>query len=222
MMLAVINMAAAETDAAPKERTKTGIGQYGDSAVFQGVLLKLDLFTPAYSAISTKGKLQSYELSASVRLKNHFYPTLEGGYTFGTIATDSATHKCNGGFMRIGMDFNGLRKKVGIPHAILVGMRVGTAYQKFDLYGLTESSLDRVENGGPDRLGNKKWDTWIELTAGCNVNIASGFYMGWQLRVKFLLTYKRKEGQAMPYYIPGFGESTDTGWGANYYIGWRF
>jgi len=193
-----------------------------DSTIYQGVILKLDLFTPAYELLRTKGRLQSYELSASVRLKNHFYPTLEGGFCTGSLATDSATHKGTGGFMRVGMDFNGLRKNVTSPNAVLVGLRVGAAYQNFALLGLSESSLDRAEGGGPDRYGNKRWDAWIELTAGCNVNIVSGFYMGWQLRVKFLLTYSRKEGQAMPYYIPGFGDITDTGWGANYYLGWRF
>ena len=213
---------AAEKKAEKKAGKKAGAGIYDEKAVFQGVFLKLDLFTPAYEAIRTKGKMQDYEISASVRLKNHFYPTLEAGASFGTLVTDSATHKGKGGFMRIGIDFNGMRKNAGGPHAFLVGLRVGTAYQNFGLYGLSETSLDRAENGGADRVGNKRWDAWMEVTAGCHVNIAGGFYMGWQFRFKLLLTYKRKEGEALPYYIPGFGDFSDTNWGANYYIGWRF
>ena len=54
--------------------------EYADTAVYQGMSLKLDLATPILELARSKGKIQDYELAINVRLAQRFYPTLELGY----------------------------------------------------------------------------------------------------------------------------------------------
>ena len=162
-------------------------------AIYQGTQVKLDIASPALIAGISKGQIQHYEIGVNVRLKDRFYPTLEAGY-----ATP-------GGFIRVGTDINPLKKHPESPHALLVGVRIGTSVQK---KGYT--------------------DCWGEVVAGCQVEIAkvqqTAFYMGWMGRLKILFTRDTisKNGITLPTYIPGFGNRDNTGWGINYYLGWRF
>ena len=174
--------------------------------IYQGTTVKLDIATPAIVAGVSRGRLQQYEMAVNVRLRNHFYPTLEAGYAGGrTEQGDTLTYNDHGGFFRVGLDINPLRKHPESPHALLIGIRVGTGFQP------------------------KKVDCWGEIVAGCQVEIAkvgkTAFYMGWMGRFKFLFT-RQPDGlsaaDCWPIYIPGFGHRDDIGWGASYHLGWRF
>lgn len=153
--------------------------------IYEGTQIKLDIASPILTPALNNWQMQHYELAANVQLKHRFYPTLELGY-----ATP-------GGFARIGCDINPLKKHPESPHALLVGIRIGTAVQT-----------------------KAETDCWGEIVLGCQVNIAKGFYMGWMGRIKLLFT-REKEGQTRPIYIPGFGERSNVGWGVNYYLGFK-
>jgi len=174
--------------------------------IYQGTTVKLDVATPAVVAGISLGKLQQYELAVNVRLRNHFYPTLEVGYAGGrTEQGDTLTYNDHGGYFRAGLDINPLRKNPDSPHALLIGIRIGTGFQP------------------------KKTDCWGEIVAGCQVEIAkvgkTAFYMGWMGRFKFLFT-RQPMGlyaeECWPIYIPGYGHRSDIGWGASYHLGWKF
>ena len=156
--------------------------------IYQGTQIKLDIASPIIVPALNQWKIQHYELAVNVRLKDRFYPTFEAGY-----ATP-------GGFFRVGADINPLKKHPESPHALLVGLRIGSGYQV------------------------KKADCWGEIVAGCQVNIAAGFYMGWMGRFKFLFTRATEDadGNAYPTYIPGYGTRDNIGWGVNYYLGYKF
>ncbi|MBR4706071.1 MAG: hypothetical protein IKP02_10875 [Paludibacteraceae bacterium] len=175
-------------------------------SVYQGMTLKLDIVTPALTAGLSKGKLQQYEVAMNWRLKDRFYPTLELGYAGGiTQKGDTLKYNAHGGYFRVGCDINPLKKHPDSPHAMLIGIRIGTGIQ------------------------GKKTDCWGEIVAGCQVEIAkvknTAFYMGWMGRLKILFT-REKEGLAAdqmgPIYIPGFGDRNNIGWGLSYHLGWQF
>ena len=170
---------------------------YSDTAVYQGTFLKLDAFTPVYEVARTKGALQNYEVAVNVRLINKLYPTIEGGYAFGKFSQDSITQSVNGGFLRAGLDINPLKKSIRSPHALLVGLRVGTSLQQ-------------------------QCDAWGEINAGCQVKIVSGFYMGWTFRLKLLFTNRDATASVAPVYIPGYGQRNHLSWGLAYCLAWRF
>ena len=167
--------------------------------VYGGTQIKLDILSPILTPALNNWNMQQYELAVNVQLARRFYPTFELGYAGGKTHNDSVQYNGQGGFARIGCDINPLKKHPESPHALLVGIRVGTAIQN-----------------------NWETDCWGEIIVGCQVNIAKGFYMGWMGRLKLLFT-REKEGQSTrPIHIPGFGERSNVGWGANYYLGYKF
>ena len=149
-------------------------GQTNDS-IYNATQIKLDIASPVVIAGIHQWQMQHYEIAANVQLAKRFFPTLELGYAGGkTHRGDSIQYKGQGGFFRVGCDINPLKKHKDSPHALLVGLRLGTAVQT---KGYT--------------------DCWGEIIAGCQVEIAkvqkTAFYMGWMGRFKVLFT-RDKEG----------------------------
>ena len=175
---------------------------FSNDSIYMGTIVKLDIASPIVVPATTGWGVQNYEIAANVRLAKRFYPTLELGYAGGTIAQDTVIrYNAHGGFFRIGADINPLKKHPESPHALLIGLRLGTAVQS---KGYT--------------------DCWGEIVAGCQVEICevgkTAFYMGWMGRFKVLFT--RQQRYFPPEYIPGFGYRNNLGWGVSYHLGWKF
>ena len=201
----------------------------GKSSIYGGTQIKLDILMPAIVAGTSKGALLNFEIASNVRLAQRFYPTFELGYTGGkTSRGDSLYYAGQGGFFRVGADICPLKKHPERPHALLVGIRLGAAVQD------CQQVMHEAE-----QFKGVRGDCWGEIVAGCQVEIAqvgkTAFYMGWMGRFKALftrtLTAEVKATLAadvvdispyMPIYIPGYGKRENIGWGANYYLGWRF
>lgn len=187
--------------------------------IYQGTIVKLDIGAPAVMAGFSKGKLQQYEIAVNVRLLDRYYPTLELGYAGGETSNDSISYSGHGGFFRVGLDINPLRKNIKSPHALLVGVRLGTSVQGYR-QGLTSEATHPFV---------RKADCWGEIVAGCQVEIAkvknTAFYMGWQGRIKCLFT-RQAEGlpaeEQWALHIPGFGHRNNIGWGLSYHLAWKF
>ena len=218
--------------------------QIARAPIYNATQIKLDIASPFIIPATSQWQIQHYEIAVNVRLKDRFYPTLEMGYAGGTKTQgDTLTYKGQGGFFRVGVDINPLKKHPESPHALLVGVRLGTAVHEFthdavrtqagvgnSEEGLVSTSDFQVHKSGV--LG----DCWGEIVIGCQVEIAKGkpkangktpmaFYMGWMGRLKCLFTrqlegYPATEMKAI--YIPGYGKRDNIGWGLNYYLGWRF
>ena len=99
-------------------------------SIYNGTMLKLDIASPIVVSAANKWKMQHYEMTVNVRLAKRFYPTFELGYAGGsTTQGDSLSYNGHGGFFRVGCDINPLKKHPDSPHALLVGVRIGTAVQ---------------------------------------------------------------------------------------------
>jgi len=211
--------------------------------VYQGMTIKYDLGATAVTLAISKAKMQHYELAMNWRLINRLYPTFEVGYAGGTqMQGDTLTYSGHGGFFRVGLDINPLKKSAAdSPHALLVGVRLGTSVQQYaqDLViieaGMTDSNtgITGVSDFHARATGSRA-DCWGEIVAGCQVQVAKnkksklegGFYMGWMGRLKCLFTRSAPkddmEALARPIYIPGFGTRDNIGWGVSYHIGYKF
>ena len=172
--------------------------------LYGGTQVKLDIASPIIIAASNNWQMQHYEMAVNVRIKDRFYPTFELGYAGGTTSQgDSILYAGQGGFFRAGVDLHPLKKHPESPHALLIGVRFGTAVQD---YSQSVSGSDSLISSGKltlesdTKYGAKKGgvlaDCWGEIVAGCQVEVAkvgnTAFYMGWQGRFKFLFT--RKDG----------------------------
>ena len=195
-----------DTIVAQEDTAELTIERKERKQIYQGTIVKLDILSPLLMSGLNGWKIQHYEVAVNVRLANRFYPTLEVGYAGGQMQQgDSIFYNAHGGFFRAGADINPLKRSPGSPHALLIGVRVGTCFQP------------------------RKADCWGEIVAGCQVEIAkvknTAFYMGWMGRFKILFTREAENLTAAemgPIYIPGFGHRSNMGWGASYHLGWKF
>ncbi len=219
VLLLLSGLVWAESATVPRHKDGTRI--YADTAIYQGMSLKVDIGNTIIELATSKAKVQSYEIAMNWRIKQRLFPTFELGYTLADTQAEGGKHYGQGGFARVGLDLNGLKKHPENPNALLVGLRVGTALQKYDL---TQVNLNSGYWGDvyADYIGMFQADCWGEVVAGCQVQVWEGFQMGWYLRFKVLFTRKAKDEKVLPYYIPGFGYRDDTNWGINYYLAWSF
>ncbi|MCQ2323306.1 MAG: DUF6048 family protein [Paludibacteraceae bacterium] len=199
-------------------RFKDGTRIYADSAIYQGMNLKLDIANTIIEAAVSKGKTLSFEMAWNVRLKQRFYPTLELGYAQSEAEAYGGKHNGKGGFFRAGLDINGLKKHPERLNSLLVGVRVASAFQGYDLTNVMVNGTDYKL----DFYNQFQADCWGEIVAGCQVQVWEGLQFGWYVRYKILFTRTAKEGKVLPYYIPGFGYRQDSNWGVDYYIGYKF
>ena len=200
--------------------TMVSAREYGDSAIYQGLSLKLDIATPIIEVARSAGKIQSYEVAMNVRLAKRWYPTLELGYALADCSADGGHHHGHGGFGRIGLDISALKKGVS-ENCLMVGLRVGTSCQSYQLTNV----LRQGTYWGTARVDypqQTRWDAWGEVVAGCQVQVYKGFQMGWYVRMKILFTRTDKNGGALPYYMPGYGFRSDVNCGINYYLAYKF
>lgn len=204
------------------ERLKDGTRIYSDSVIYQGMNLKLDIATTIIEAASSKGSVLSFEAAWNIRLKQRYYPTLEGGYVNARASANGGIQEGEGGFFRVGLDINGLKKHPERLNAAMVGIRIGTGLLSYDLLGVENNNSYWAAGKRMDFLNQFRADCWGEVVAGCQVQVWEGFQMGWYVRFKILFTRTAKDGEVMPYYIPGFGYRDETNWGVNYYIGYKF
>ncbi len=194
--------------------------QYPDTAIFQGMSIKLDIAMPILELARSKGKVQDYEMALNVRLAKRFYPTLELGYAIAETSADGGFYGGQGGFARLGMDLSALKKGAS-ENCLMVGLRFAGAYQRFQITDVPIYG-DYWPMGKVDYFNQRKFDCWGEIVAGCQVQIWKGFQMGWYIRMKLLFTRTDKHGDALPAYLPGFGYRNDTNWGINYFLGYKF
>ena len=191
---------------ATEDSAELAIARKERKEIYQGTTVKLDILSPLLVSGLNGWRIQHYEVAVNVRLANRFYPTFEVGYSGGqTQQGDSIYYNSHGGFFRAGADIDPLKRNPGSPHALLIGLRLGAAFQP------------------------RKADCWGEIVAGCQVEICkvknTAFYMGWMGRFKILFTREAENLTAAemgPIYIPGFGHRSNLGWGASYHLGWKF
>lgn len=201
---------------------KDGTRIYADTAIWQGMSIKVDLGTPIMEYIVSRQKIKTVEIAMNCRLKNRWYPTLELGFAQAAAKADGGSYDGNGGFFRVGLDINGLRKNVKALNALLAGIRIGNAFQDYNLYGVTMNDNYWGKMSKHDFPHQFRYDVWGEVVAGVQVHIWEGLQMGWYVRLKILFTRKSDVDNVMSYYIPGFGYRDNTNWGFNYYVGYKF
>lgn len=210
-----VRPSARDKAAKMQEQAVTQAATAAEEAIYQGVNIRIDLLNPVLDLARSEWHTYSIETAVNVRLKNRFFPTLEGGYAGRFLQEkDAATplYEGSGEFLRIGLDINPLKKHPERRSCLLIGARVGTGWQKLRTPALLAEQPK----------GLLIADAWGEIDAGVQVEIVKGFNMGWAVRMKFLFSTNSHDELTTPYYIPGFGYRNDMNWGFDYYIGYAF
>ena len=183
---------------------------------FQGFSFAIDLFPLGQKLLTDFG---GAEMSLKLNLYNTFFPVFELGYALCDHSDGNTliNYKTNAPFMRAGIDFNLLKDKFQ-DNKLFVGARYGFSSFKFDISG--PEITDPIW-GGSSTFSYTDINTtshWFEIVAGAQVKIYRTFHMGWLVRFKREIT-SSKNDYAQPYFIPGYGTTTNTtSWGASYHL----
>ncbi len=173
---------------------------------FQGFTLSADLIGPGMYLLGDYG---SAEASLRLNLRNTFFPAAELGLARCDYTDDNTfiNYKTSAPYLRAGLDFNLLKDKFQDNHLFL-GLRYGVSNYNFDISG---PALTDPVWGGDEPFSYHDIRTtsqWLEIVVGAQVKVWHTFHMGWFIRYKHELN-STKSPYAHPYYIPGYGITTN-------------
>lgn len=184
-------------------------------AWFQGLELSTDVVGPAMLALGDYG---TTEVALRLNIRGKYFPIVEVGYADceKTEETTSLTYTTSAPYFRVGCDFNLLRDKHDI-YRLYIGVRY--AYTSYE-YDLSHPGITDPVWGGTSEyaiLGESASYSWVEALAGVQAKICGPVHLGWSLRYKSRVS--SNEGSlGKSWYVPGYGESGTSGFGATFNI----
>ena len=163
------------------------------------------------------------ELVGDYRITKKFYAAGELGNEEKTTADDNLNYTTKGSYFKVGFDYNAYENWLDMENMIFIGMRAGvgsfnhklnrfTIYQPGNYYGVTTNTSDQEFNGLSA--------SWLEVVSGLKAEVLNNVYVGFSLRINYLMSNNEPEGFAN-LYIPGFNktyENSKFGAGINYSI----
>ena len=163
------------------------------------------------------------ELIGDYRITKKFYAAGEIGNEEKTTADDNINYTTKGTYFKVGFDFNAYENWLDMENMIFIGMRAGvgsfnlklnsfTIYQPGNYYGINTNTSDQEFKGLSA--------SWLEVVSGLKAEVLNNLYVGFSLRLNYLMSNNEPEGFAN-LYIPGFNktyENSKFGAGINYTI----
>lgn len=171
-------------------------------------------FIPGYSA---------HVLTLDYEIDYLYYPVIEAGLFDLKKEQESMNYSSDGGFVKLGMDYNIIGIQGPWDYDMLFGgARIGIAQYNHSARDIV------IENNywgdyQPDNIETENLNAfWVELVAGLKVEVLRNLFFGWSLRGQLMIT-KNKDDKIPPYMIPGYGKG-DNGIniGIQYIISYRF
>ncbi|MFD2909646.1 DUF6048 family protein [Flavobacterium ardleyense] len=162
------------------------------------------------------------EVVADYRLTNRFYLAGEIGNEEKTVDDDRLNFTTKGTYFKVGFDYNSFENWLDMENMIYVGMRYGVSSlsQTRNSYKIYDASNYYGETIITD---GQKFDglnaSWIEVVGGIKAEIFSNLYLGFSVRLNYLVSNKKPDNFDN-LYIPGFNRTYDGKFGAglNYSI----
>lgn len=215
LMISVATVGYANPQASKEKKSEK------QKLTLQGLYLSADAFGYIYP-IFVKDRYYSSEVSATINISNRFFPVIEAGIGHTNMVSQlyDIGYSTRAPYYRIGMDYN-MQYKNGKSNYIYLGGRVG--YTDFEYTVNAPALIDPVwGNEVPVQFTDVPCRAiWAEAVGGVRAEIFKNLYMGWSLRYKYPL-HKGPITNGGPWYIPGFGASSKTAFGATYTVSYYF
>ena len=159
------------------------------------------------------------EIVGDYRLTKKFYVAGELGNEEKTVDDDRLNFTTNGSYFKVGFDYNAFENWLDMENMIYAGMRVG-----FSSFDHQVNSYKIYENNGnyygqtiiaPGEKFSGQTASWVEIVGGVKAELFNNLYMGFSVRLNYLISNKEPEGFAN-LYIPGFNRTYDGKFGAGF------
>jgi hypothetical protein len=159
------------------------------------------------------------EIVGDYRLTKKFYVAGELGNEEKTVDDDRLNFTTQGSYFKVGFDYNAFENWLDMENMIYAGMRVG-----FSSFDHQVNSYKIYENNGnyfgqtiiaPGEKFSGQTASWVEIVGGVKTELFNNLYMGFSVRLNYLISNKEPEGFAN-LYIPGFNRTYDGKFGAGF------
>ena len=159
------------------------------------------------------------EIVGDYRLTKKFYIAGELGNEEKTVDDDRLNFTTQGSYFKVGFDYNAFENWLDMENMIYAGMRVG-----FSSFDHQVNSYKIYENNGnyygqtiiaPGEKFSGQTASWVEIVGGIKAELFNNLYMGFSVRLNYLISNKEPEGFAN-LYIPGFNRTYDGKFGAGF------
>lgn len=167
-------------------------------------------------------KYKGLEVVADYRLTKRYYIAGEIGNEEKTVDDDRLNFTTKGTYFKVGFDYNSFENWLDMENMIYVGMRYGVSsfsqnLNSYKIYDPTNYYGETIITSGEKFSGLNA--SWIEVIGGVKAELFNNLYLGFSLRLNYLVSNKRPENFDN-LYIPGFNRTYDGKFGAglNYTI----
>lgn len=161
---------------------------------------------------------KGFEITGDYRLNKKFYAAGEMGSEEKTVDEQQLNFTSKGSYFKVGFDYNSFQNWLDMENMIFVGMRYGVSsfsetvnsykiYESTNYYGETQVFSGQKFNGLSA--------SWIEIIGGIKAEIFSNLYLGFSLRMNYLVSNKQPDDFAN-LYIPGFNKTYEGKFGAGF------
>ena len=179
-----------------------------------GLRLGVDLHRLARTFYETD--YRGLELVGDYRLTRRFYIAGELGNEDKTVDDDRLNFTTKGTYFKAGFDYNSFENWLDMENMIYVGMRYGVSsfsqtLNNYKIYDPTNYYGETVITSGEKFNGLTA--SWIEVIGGIKAELFNNLYLGFSLRLNYLVSDK-KPANFDNLYIPGFNRTYDGKFGA--------
>ena len=158
------------------------------------------------------------EVEAAYRLTKKFYIAGEIGNEEKTVDDDRFNFTASGTYFKAGFDFNSYENWLDMENLIHIGLRYGvsTFSQQLNSYKIYDpTNFYGVNTVYPNQKFSGLNASWIEVVGGVKAKMFNNVYLGFSLRLNYLVSNKRPENFDN-LYIPGFNRTYDGKFGAGF------
>lgn len=158
------------------------------------------------------------EIVGDYRITKKFYIAGELGNEDKTVDDDRFKFTTKGTYFKVGFDYNAYENWLDMENMIYAGMRYGVSSfsQTLNTYTIYDPTNYYGEN---TIVSGEKFNgltaSWIEVVGGVKAKIINNLYLGFSVRLNYLVSNK-KPNTFDNLYIPGFNRTYDGKFGAGF------
>ena len=158
------------------------------------------------------------EVVADYRLTRRYYIAGEIGNEEKTVDDDRLNFTTKGTYFKVGFDYNSFENWLDMENMIYVGMRYGVSSfsqtrNSYKIYDPTNYYGETIITSGEKFSGLNA--SWIEVIGGVKAELFNNLYLGFSLRLNYLVSNKKPDGFDN-LFIPGYNRTYDGKFGAGF------
>ena len=181
-----------------------------------GLRLGADLHKIAHSFYEKD--YRGFEIVGDYRLTKRFYLAGELGNEDKTIDDDRLNFTTKGTYFKVGFDYNSFENWLDMENMIFIGMRYGVSsfnhtLNSYKIYDPTNYYGENIVISGEKFSGLNA--SWLEVVGGIKAELFNNLYLGFSVRLNYLVSNKRPEGFDN-LFIPGYNRTYDGKFGAGF------